>query len=73
MGNRYDGIRGFALNAIKSNPNVRNNPQFAQMIQAIQSGDAQLGQQLAENVLRNYGVTKEEAVMKGLNMFGLNR
>lgn len=71
MSNNYKGIQGFAMNMIQNNPQLRNNPQFAQMIKAIESGDSAQGQQLAENILRNYGVTKEEAIGMAVKRFNL--
>lgn len=69
MGRNYDGIRGYALNAIQNNPSVRDNPQYADMIRAIQSGDAQAGQAIANKLLQNYGVSKEAAVSRGIQFF----
>lgn len=60
--NNYNGIRGFAMNLIKNNPNLRNNPQAQSMIQAIESGDEQAGIQLANNILNTYGLTKEQGL-----------
>lgn len=36
----------FALNMIQRNPNIANNPQAQTMLQVLQSGDAQKGQQI---------------------------
>lgn len=72
MGN-YNGILGFAIAQLQNNPNVRNNPQFQEMIQAIESNDSKRGEAIANNILRNYGVTKEEALGRAIQMFNLPR
>lgn len=56
------GILGYGRSMIQQNPQVRNNPQFAQMVDAIERGDAQLGQQLANQFLQQSGLTKEQAI-----------
>lgn len=56
------GILGYAMNMIQQNPQVRNNPEFAEMINAIERGDAQTGQALANKVLQQNGVTKEQGL-----------
>lgn len=56
------GILGYGRSMIQNNPQVRNNPQFAQMVDAIERGDAQLGQQLANQILQQSGLTKEQAI-----------
>lgn len=52
----------FAMNMLKQNPNVARNPQAQAMLQVLQSGDAQKGQQIAQNLCQTYGITPEEAV-----------
>lgn len=60
--NNGKGILGYGRSMIQQNPQVRNNPQFAQMVDAIERGDAQLGQQLANQILQANGLTKEQAL-----------
>lgn len=45
---------------VKNNPNIANNPQAKEWLEVIKSGDAKRGQQIAENLCRNNGMTKEE-------------
>lgn len=71
MGPNYNGILGFAKNQIQNNPNVRNNPQFAEMIRAIENNDSVAGEQLARNLLSSYGVTQGQAVMMAQKFFNL--
>lgn len=56
------GILGYARSMIQSNPHLRNDPNFAAMIDAIERGDAKAGQQLAQQTLQQNGVTKEQAL-----------
>lgn len=60
--NNGNGILGYARQMIANNPNLRNNPQFATMIEAIERGDASQGQALANEILQKNGVTKEQAL-----------
>ena len=53
----------FAMNMIKQNPNIARNPQAQAMLQVLQSGDAQKGQQIAQNLCQTYGITPEQAAM----------
>ena len=50
------------LNMAMQNSNIANNPRAQEMLQIIQSGDAQKGQQIAMNLCKTYGVSKEQAV-----------
>lgn len=65
------GIMGFALNMLANNPNIANNPQAKQWMQVIQSGDAQQGQQIADNICRSYGLSREDAIMQAKRFFNL--
>lgn len=72
MGQNYNGILGYARNAIDNTPEVKNNPQYAEMIAAIQNGDAEAGQKLANQILQQYGVTKGQALQRAFQFFGFN-
>lgn len=50
------------LNMAMQNSAITNNPRAQEMLQVIQSGDAQKGQQIAMNLCKTYGVSKEQAV-----------
>lgn len=71
MANNYNGILGYGRNAINTTPEVRDNPNYADMIAAIQSGDAQAGQRLANQILQQYGVSKGQALQMGMKFFNL--
>lgn len=72
MANDYKGILGYAKNAINNTPEVRDNPDNAEMIAAIQSGDAQAGIAMANKILQRYGVSKGQAIQRAFQFFGFN-
>lgn len=57
--------------ALQQNPALQNNPQAQNYINVLQSGNAQQGQQLAENICKSMGVTPEQAVQQARQFFGL--
>lgn len=65
-------MKDFALMMISRNPRVASNPQFKQMIDVIQNGNDEQGQQIAENICKTYGVSKEDAVADAKRFFGIS-
>lgn len=65
------GIMGYAMEMLRNNPNVVNNPQAQEMVNVIQSGDAQKGQEIADNICKTYGISREEAIMQAGRFFHL--
>lgn len=61
----------FAMNMIQHNPQVMNNPMAQNYINVIQSGDAQKGQQLAENICKSYGMTPQQALQQAKQFFNI--
>lgn len=66
-----NGIRGYAMNAIQQNQQIRDNPNFQDGIRAIEQNDAQAGIALANQILNRYGVSKEQAIQRAIEVFGL--
>lgn len=62
-------IINLAMTMISNNPQIANNPQAKSMIEVIQSGDAERGQQIAENLCSTYGVSKEDAIKQAKSFF----
>lgn len=62
-------IMNIAMNLIQRNPRIANNPNYREFIDVIQSGDAAKGQQIAENLCRSYGTSKEEAIANARRYF----
>lgn len=52
----------FAMDMIKRSPNMAKNPNAQSMIDTIQNGDSTKGEQIANNILATYGLTKEQAL-----------
>lgn len=65
----FNGIRGYALNAIEQNPELRNDPQYQAMIKAIEQNDSQAGMALANQILQKYGVSKSQAIDRAIQFF----
>lgn len=65
--------RQFALNMIEKNASqvAPQNAEAQRMIAAIQNNDRQAGEQIANNLLRTYGVTKEQALQMAAQRFNL--
>lgn len=49
---------------INSNPQIQNNPNAQQMLQVVQSGNRTQGEQLADNLCKTYGITREQATQQ---------
>jgi len=59
---------------INSNPRIQNNPMAQTMIEVIQSGNNVQGEQIAENLCKTYGVTREQATQQAENwLYGMMR
>lgn len=71
MANDYRGILGYAQNAINSNPELRDRPEYQDMIRVIEQNDAQAGIQIANKILSSYGVSKGAAIQRAIQMFNL--
>lgn len=55
-------LTDMAAQMIRNNPNIQQSP-FAQAgMNAILNNDAKAGEQLADNILKSVGMTKEQAM-----------
>lgn len=62
----------FAQQLVKSNQNnLPNAPWKDAAINAIMSGDAQAGQQIANNIMQSMGMTKEQMMEQAKKQFNL--
>lgn len=62
----------FLLNQlIQNNPNIQQNPQAQAMIDVIKNNDQTKGEQIANNLLQTYGVSKEDALKRAQQFFKL--
>lgn len=64
-------LKDFALDYIRQNPNVANNPNAQSMLSVIESGDSEKGEQIARNLCQTYGITPEQAIRQAKQFFGL--
>lgn len=63
----------FAMQMIQNNPQVMNNPMAKEYLQIIQNGDSAKGQEVANNILKTYGLTKEQALGQAAQFFHIPR
>lgn len=63
----------FAMQMIQNNPQVMNNPMAKEYLQIIQNGDSAKGQEVANNILKTYGMTKEQALGQAAQFFHIPR
>lgn len=64
-------IGQFALNMLNQNPQMRNNPLAQEFISVLQSGNAQRGEEIANNLCQTYGVNRDQAIQQARNYFHL--
>lgn len=64
-----NAVEQFALRMIQQNPQVANKPLGKEFINILQSGDAQRGIQLANNLCQTYNTSPNEAVEQARNYF----
>ena len=57
------------IDRIKANPNIAGNPQALAYIEVLESGDSKRGQELANNLLNTYGMTREDALAQAKQFF----
>lgn len=56
---------------ISRNPQIASNPRSKAMLDLITSGDKANGEELADNLCRTYGVTRDEALAQAKQFFGI--
>lgn len=60
------------LAMIKANPAIAENPQMQAYIDVLESGDSKRGEELANNLLETYGVSKEDALKEAKAFFHIS-
>ena len=60
------------IDRIKSHPNIAGNPQALAYIEVLESGDSKRGQELANNLLETYGMTREDALAQAKQFFRMS-
>lgn len=64
-------IFDFAMMLINNNPQISNNPQAQQMIEAIKNHDNEQGAVLANNICNSYGIDKNQAIDNAKRFFNM--
>lgn len=64
-------LRDIAMGILSKNPNITNNPRNKEMFEAIKNNDAVKGEEIANNLLNSYGMTKEQALQAASKMFNI--
>lgn len=65
-----NGMLQVLLSRLQNNPNFKNNPQAQEMLNVILTGDSKRGEELANQILQQNGVSREEGVNKARSFFG---
>lgn len=50
-------------------PQAANNPQAQEMLNVIRSGDAQRGQEIANNICQSYGMDRDTMIQNASSFF----
>lgn len=50
---------------------AQNNPMATGMLNVIESGDARKGEEMADNICKSMGVSREEAISQARRYFGI--
>ena len=66
MGPQFNTMQ-FAMMMLQRNPQIANTPQGRQFMQILQSGDAQAGAQMAQNICGSMGKTPQQAAQEAFN------
>lgn len=54
--------QAFLSNMLANNPQLQNNPIAKNYLSVLQSGDAKKGEEIANNLLKSYGMTREQGL-----------
>lgn len=64
-------MKQWAFNMLEKNPNIANTPMAKEMIEVLKSGDNSRGEQMANNILQTYGISKDDAISQAKKFFGM--
>ncbi len=70
MGPNFDPY-AYAMRRLQQDPQMQRNPMAQTLMQAIQTNNPALGEQLALNICKTYGITKEQALQQAIQGLGL--
>lgn len=66
---QQNNMQNFAINMLSRNPNVANNPNAKAMLDVIRSGNSAQGEQIANNLCKSMGLSREEALKQARSFF----
>lgn len=66
MGPQFNPVQ-FAMLMLQRNPQIANTPQGQQFLRILQTGDAQAGAQMAQNICGSIGKTPQQAAQEAMN------
>lgn len=55
-------IMQFAMNNLQNNPQIQGSEMGQNFMNILQTGNVKAGEEMANNILRSYGLSKEEAI-----------
>lgn len=64
-------FQAIALEMIRRNPQIANNPNAQELLNVIQSGDQKKGEEIANNLCNTYGISRDDAVQKAKQFFNI--
>lgn len=64
-------FQAMALDMIRRNPQIANNPNAQELLNVIQSGDQKKGEEIASNLCETYGISRDDAVQKAKQFFNI--
>lgn len=64
-------FQAMALDMIRRNPKIANNPNAQELLNVIQSGDQKKGEEIASNLCKTYGISRDDAVQKAKQFFNI--
>ena len=67
----YDA-KQFAMNFMSQNKNLPNNPMIKQCTTLIQTANVERGEEMANNIPKSYGITKEERMRMAKQIFHIS-
>lgn len=62
MSNVLTIIQGFLRNKLQNNPNIPQAPWVEPAINAIMNGDAKVGEEIADNLCKSMGASREDVI-----------
>lgn len=66
---RIDALLGRVMGDLRRKAN--GNPMASGMLDIVESGDARKGEEMADNLCRSMGISRDEAVSQARRFFGL--